>query len=140
MNCLLYAVQRPPVNKKIVLDASAILALIQEEPGAEVIRPLLKQSIMSTVNVAEVLTSLQRVDISPEEGIEYMSLLINKIVDFDREQAREVAALYPKVKHKGLSLGDRACLALGKKYNATVYTADKVWKDINSQLDIQLIR
>lgn len=128
------------MNKKIVLDASAILALIQEEPGAEVIRPLLKQSMMSTVNIAETLTSLQRVDIGPEEGLEYMSLLISEIVDFDIEQALEVAVLFPKVKHKGLSLGDRACLALGKKYHATIYTADKIWKDADAGLDIQLIR
>ena len=128
------------MNKKIVLDASAILALIQEEPGAEVIRPLLKQSMMSTVNVAETLTSLQKVDIDPEEGMEYMSLLISEIVDFDINQAMEVAVLFPKVKHKGLSLGDRACLALGKKYHATIYTADKAWKDIDSELNIQVIR
>lgn len=128
------------MNKKIVLDASAILALIQEEPGAEVIKPLLSQSMMSTVNVAETLTSLQKVDIGPEEGIEYMSLLINEIVNFDLDQALEVAILYPKTKHKGLSLGDRACLALGKKYHATLYTADKAWKNIDSELDIHLIR
>lgn len=128
------------MNKKIVLDASAILALIQEEPGAEVIRPLLKQSMMSTVNVAETLTSLQKVDIDPEEGLEYMSLLVGEIVDFDIDQAMEAAILFPKVKHKGLSLGDRACLALGKKHQATIYTADKIWKDVKSELDIQLIR
>lgn len=128
------------MNKKNVLDASAILALIQEEPGAEVIKPLLKQSMMSTVNIAETLTSLQKVDIGPEEGMEYMSLLINEIVDFDLDQAVEVATLYPKAKHKGLSLGDRACLALGKKFHATIYTADKAWENIDSELDIQLIR
>jgi len=140
MNFLPCAVQKLLMNKKIVLDASAILALIQEEPGAEIIRPLLSQSMMSTVNVAESLTSLQKVDIGPEEGIEYMSLLINEIVSFDLDQAVEVAILYPKVKHKGLSLGDRACLTLGKKYHATIYTADKAWKNIDPELDIQLIR
>lgn len=128
------------MNKKIVLDASAILALIQEEPGAEVIKPLLKYSVTSTVNVAETLTSLQKIDISPEEGLEYISLLIDEIVDFDLDQAMDVSILYPKVKHKGLSLGDRACLALGKKYCTTIYTADKVWQDACSELDIQLIR
>jgi len=128
------------MNKKVVLDASAILALIQEEPGAEIIKPLLKQAMMSTVNIAETLTSLQKADIGPEEGIEYMSLLVNEIVDFDLDQAVEVALFYPKTKHKGLSLGDRACLALGKKYRATIYTADKAWKEIDPELNIQLIR
>ncbi|OJW53439.1 MAG: hypothetical protein BGO67_01700 [Alphaproteobacteria bacterium 41-28] len=128
------------MNKKVVLDASAILALIQEEPGAEVIRPLLKQSMMSAVNVAETLTSLQKVEMDPEEGMEYLSILISQIVDFDTDQAIDAARLYPHVKHKGLSLGDRACLALGKKFQATIYTADKIWKDIYPELDIYLIR
>ena len=128
------------MNRKVVLDASAILALIQEESGAEVIRPLLKQSMMSTVNIAETLTSLQKVEIGPEEGMEYLSLLIAEIVDFDTDQAIDAAEFYPHVKHKGLSLGDRACLALGKKFQATIYTADKVWKDIYPELDICLIR
>lgn len=56
------------------------------------------------------------------------------------DQAIDAADLYPKVKHKGLSLGDRACLALGIKYKAKIYTADKVWKDIHPELDIRLIR
>lgn len=128
------------MSEKAILDASALLALIQEEKGSEVIKPLLKYSVMSTVNVAETLTFLQKVDIAPTEGVDSISLLINEIVDFDVDQAREVAELYPKVKHKGLSLGDRACLALGIKYKAPIYTADKAWKDINSELDIRLIR
>jgi len=128
------------MSEKAILDASALLALIQEEPGSNVIKPLLKNSVMSTVNVAEVLTSLQRVNILPEEGLDYISLLINEIVDFDVDQAKEAADLYSKVKHKGLSLGDRACLALGLKYKAKIYTADKVWKDIHPELDIRLIR
>jgi PIN domain nuclease of toxin-antitoxin system len=128
------------MSEKAILDASALLALIQEEPGSDVIKPLLKHSVMSTVNVAETLTALQKVNILPEEGIESISLLINEIVDFDVDQAKEAADLYPKVKHKGLSLGDRACLALGLKYKAEVYTADKVWKDIHPELDIRLIR
>jgi len=52
------------MNNNIVLDASALLALIQEEQGAEVIKPLLKFSIMSTVNIAECLTALQRTGVS----------------------------------------------------------------------------
>ena len=128
------------MSEKAILDASALLALIQKERGSEVIKPLLKYSVMSTVNVAETLTFLQKVDITPTEGVDSISLLINEIVDFDVDQAREVAELYPKVKHKGLSLGDRACLALGIKYKAPIYTADKAWKDINSELDIRLIR
>ena len=84
--------------------------------------------------------SLSKGEYSSEEGIESISFLINEIVDFDMDQAKEAADLNPKVKHKGLSLGDRACLALGIKYKAKIYTANKVWKDIHPELDIRLIR
>ena len=95
------------MNNNIVLDASALLALIQEEQGAKVIKPLLKFSIMSTVNIAECLTALQRTGVSPQEALILITDIITTIVPFDIEQAGYVAELQSKVQHKGLSLGDR---------------------------------
>ncbi len=66
------------------MDALALLALIQNEKGADVVKPLLKESVMSTINVAEVLTALQRVDILPKEGIGFVSDIIKEIVSFDK--------------------------------------------------------
>ena len=129
------------MNNNIVLDASALLALIQEEQGAEVIKPLLKFSVMSTVNVAESLTALQRTGISPQEALILISDIIMTIVPFDLEQAGIVAELQSKVQHKGLSLGDRACIALGIKLQVPIYTADKVWAQLQlNNANVKLIR
>lgn len=118
------------MNNKVVLDASALLALIQNEKGADVIKPLLKGAIMSTINVAEVLTTLQRVDILPKEAIAFITDIVQEIVSFDIEQAQYVAELQPYVRYKGLSLGDSACLALGQKLQVPIYTAYKIWSEL----------
>lgn len=129
------------MNENIVLDASALLALIQNEAGADVVRPLLKKAIMSAINVAEVLTALLKVDIFPEDAAIAVSDIIHKIVPFDLEQARHTSELYPYVKHKGLSLGDRACIGLGQKLQLPVYTADKIWAELKLEnVEICLIR
>ena len=129
------------MNNNIVLDASALLALIQEEQGAEVIKPLLKFSVMSTVNSAESLTTLQRTGVSPQEALILISDIIMTIVPFDLEQAGIVAELQSKVQHKGLSLGDRACIALGIKLQVPIYTADRVWAQLQlNNANVKLIR
>jgi PIN domain nuclease of toxin-antitoxin system len=129
------------MSGKIVLDASALLALIQNETGADVIRPLLKRAVMSTVNIAEVLTALQRVEIQPKEAITFICDVIQGIVPFDVEQAQCAAELQPYVRHKGSSLGDRACIALGQKLQAPVYTADKIWGELQlDNITINIIR
>ena len=130
------------MNNTVVLDASALLALIQNEKGADVIKPLLKGAVMSTVNVAEVLTILQqRVDMLPKDAVKSVIDIIQEIVLFDIEQAQCVAESQPYVRHKGLSLGDRACLALGQKLKAPIYTADKIWGELKIEnITINLIR
>ena len=129
------------MTDKVVLDASALLALIQNETGADVIRPLLKRSVMSTINVAEVLTALQRVEIQPKDAIVSIRDVILGIIPFDVEQAQCAAELQPYVRHKGLSLGDRACIALGQKLQAPIYTADKIWGELQlDNITINIIR
>jgi PIN domain nuclease of toxin-antitoxin system len=128
-------------NNNIILDTSALLALIQEEEAAEVIKPLLKFSVMSSVNIAESLTLLQRIGISPEEALTLISDCLVTIVPFDLEQARIVAELQSNVNHKGLSLADRACIALGIKLQIPIYTADSVWAQLQlNNVNIKLIR
>ena len=129
------------MNKNIVLDASALLALIQEERGADVVRSLLRHAVMSAVNIAEVLTALQRVHVSPQESVGLVSDIVETIVPFDLEQARYVAELQSQVQPKGLSLGDRACIALGLKLQVPIYTADKIWSQLQlDKVDIRMIR
>ncbi len=127
------------MNNKIILDSSALLALIQEEPGAEIIKPLLKFSVMSTVNVTETLSILHRTNIPPEEGVVLVSDIITTIVPFDLEQSKSCADLHPLVKTKGLSLADRACIALGIKLQIPIYTADKIWLELKDILTTSII-
>lgn len=132
---------RLSMNNKVILDASALLALIQEETGAEIIKPLLKFSVMSVVNVTETLSVLQRTNISPEEGLTLITDIITTIVPFDLEQAEQVAKLHPLVQPQGLSLADRACIALGMKLQIPIYTADKIWSELQiGNANIKLIR
>ena len=128
-------------NNKVILDASALLALLQQESGASVVEPLLKNAIMSTVNVAETLITLQKIDILPEEAIALITDIIPEIVIFDLVQAQMVAELHNKVLFKGLSLGDKACIVLGKKLKIPIYTADKIWSELKLQdVKINIIR
>lgn len=116
---------------RYVLDASAVLALIFLEPGWEVVDRVLHGSMMSTVNVAEALTKLIQDNIGLAEAIEEISKLNIEIVDFEMESAAKSAELRPLTKHLGLSLGDRACIALAMQHNATAVTADKSWSKLD---------
>ncbi|MCZ6886493.1 MAG: type II toxin-antitoxin system VapC family toxin [Rickettsia endosymbiont of Ixodes persulcatus] len=125
----------------IVLDTSALLALIQNERGSEIIKPLLSYSVMSTVNITEVLTALKRTNIDTAEILTLITDFIAIIVPFDLEQAKYAAELQAYTQYKGLSLGDRACIALGVKLNTTIYTADKIWAELKiKDANIKLIR
>jgi PIN domain nuclease of toxin-antitoxin system len=128
-------------NNNIILDASALLALIQNEPGTEIIKPLLKISVMSAVNITETLSVLQRVNITPKEGLTLITNIITTIIPFDLELAELAANIHPLTKSKGLSLADRACIALGIKLQIPIYTTDKIWAEITiNNANIILIR
>lgn len=126
------------MNKK-VLDSSAILAVIFQEKGAEIVEPLLEKSLVSSINVAEVFTKLADKGILNQQMIDDFQQLGLEIVDFDFEQAAKVGELRPLTKHLGLSLGDRSCLALAILKNATAVTADKEWQKLNF-CQVELIR
>lgn len=117
------------MNKK-VLDSSAVLALILQEKGAEVVESMLHRSLISTVNVAEVLTKLEEKGILNQPMIDDFQQLGIEIIDFDFNQAAKVAELRSLTKHLGLSLGDRSCLALAMLRNVTAVTADKIWENV----------
>ena len=116
---------------KYVLDASAVLALIFLEPGWEAVDRVLPGSLMSTVNVAEALTKLIQDSISLDNATEEISKLNIEIIEFDLKSAAMTAELRPSTKHLGLSLGDRACLALAIQHDATAVTADKSWAKLD---------
>lgn len=111
----------------VVLDASAVLALLNREPGGERVEDYLADGVISAVNAAEVLSKLADAGLTAGEAKESLSLLGISIVAFELRDAEAVAALRGHTKSKGLSLGDRACLALGLRLGAVVVTAERSW-------------
>lgn len=111
----------------VVLDASAVLALLNREPGGERVEDYLADGVISAVNAAEVLSKLADAGLTAGEAKESLSLLGISIIAFELRDAEAVAALRGHTKSKGLSLGDRACLALGLRLGAVVVTAERSW-------------
>lgn len=130
-----------------VLDASALLAFLRDEPGGDAVEELLEEGCaISAANWAEVLSRLTAEGKSPEEssedlierGILHTSLIVHPL---DESQARRIATLRLVVtRDAGLSLADRACLALAHALNLPVYTADGAWRDADAGVEIRLIR
>lgn len=125
---------------KYVLDASALLALLNAEEGAESVQQFLPDAVISTVNFAEVVSRLSAVGMPENEIREVLSILALEIVPFDEEQALHAGLLYPQTKALGLSLGDRACLALARIEGVPAITADQVWKKLEIGTRVKLIR
>ncbi len=123
-----------------VLDASSLLAFLHDEPGAEEVWSALPGALVGSVNWSEVVQkSLQRqADISgmQQEFIEAGVVF----VPFTAEHAEITALLWDKTRALGLSLADRACLALAMERQLPILTADRAWSGLNLNLDIQFIR
>jgi PIN domain nuclease of toxin-antitoxin system len=124
----------------IALDASALLALLFGEPGHEAVAEVLEESCMSTVNLAEVISRFVRD--GHDSQIVRQRLLQSPIsfVPFTAEDAAITASLLDSTQHLGLSLGDRACLALARARGVPALTADRAWQDVDCGVTIQLIR
>ena len=126
---------------RIVLDASAMLAVLNHEPGAEKLTPaMLSNAAGSTVNLAEVHSKLVSRGGDPEEAWEDALSSIDEPVPFTEEHAKIVGGLAAATRSLGLSLGDRACLALAMVLKAPVYTADRSWKSLKLGIRIHVIR
>lgn len=124
---------------QIVLDASALLALLNSEPGAEVVAAVATRAVMSAVNFSEVVTKLADSGM-PEDTIRLVLAGLGlEVMAFDAEQGMTAGLLRVKTRTMGLSLGDRACLALGIFLKLPVLTADQTWIDV-ADVDVRLIR
>jgi PIN domain nuclease of toxin-antitoxin system len=131
---------------KIVLDASAVLAMILEEPGGERVDALLDamefgsdaEVFISSVNWCEILTRMQREKLAIS-GDRLSAVLAGvELVPFVRAEA-ELAAAFSSVS-RALSLGDRACLALAKSKQAIAWTTERLWSQCAVGVPIELIR
>ena len=124
-----------------MLDASAILAVIGGEPGAEKLTPtLLGRAVGSAVNLAEVQTKLVGRGWTSDQAWEDATSPVREVVPFDEGQARIAGDLVIQTRHLGLSLGDRACLALALALKVPVYTAEREWKKLNVGVRVHVIR
>lgn len=128
------------VSKKAILDCSAILALLDEEPGADRIRPVLFHSIISTVTLAEAFSIFSLRPPDQVAALNELLFAIEEVVPFTADQAEIAGALRKPTKPLGLSLGDRACIALAISLGVEIYTADRVWRHVDVGLPIHLIR
>ncbi|WP_414530153.1 type II toxin-antitoxin system VapC family toxin [Nodularia chucula] len=107
-----------------VLDASALLALVNQEPVHSIVAKMLPKAVVSAVNLSELVAKLTDWGIPEGEIQEILAELNLQVVPFDEVQGTLAGHLRPVTKHQGLSLGDRACLALGLQMHCTVVTAD----------------
>jgi ribonuclease VapC len=123
-----------------VLDASALLALLNAEKGAEAVQDMLPRAMLSAVNLAEAVSRLAAAGMPEDEIGEALALLGLEEVAFDAEQAFQAGLLFPRTQSVGLSLGDRACLSLAKISAASAVTADRAWQGLDIGVKIILIR
>ena len=125
----------------VVLDASALLAYLQGEPGTDLVGAVLGQAVISTVNWAEVVQKAGAAADEVEALRADIQLLGLAILPFSTVQAEIAGRLRQSTAALGLSLGDRACLALGIDTRSTVYTADRVWRQIAlDDVEVEAIR
>ncbi len=125
---------------RVVLDASVVLAVLGDEPGADQIIPLLGESAISAVNLAEVHGKLVSKGVPRNEAWKAVLSLVREVVDFDLHQSRLVGEMLAETRSLGLSLGDRTCLALGAVLKAPVYTTDRAWKPLKVGVEIRVLR
>jgi PIN domain nuclease of toxin-antitoxin system len=123
-----------------VLDASALLATIQEEPGAAEIDTRLEDACISAVNLSEVIAKLIDRGTPADLASEVLAELDLDVRPFDRAQGEHAGSLRPVTRALGLSLGDRACLALAAALGRTVVTTDRAWARLDLGIAIEVMR
>lgn len=128
------------MTTEYVLDASAILAIIKGENGQEQAAAALSAGKVCSVNFAEVITNLVHLGLPAETARQIADDLALNVLDFDRDLALQAGFLRKITTRRGLSLGDRACIALAMREKLPVMTADRVWTDLDLPVEVVLIR
>lgn len=123
-----------------VLDASALIALLLQEPGVEIVAAASDGACIGVINLAEVATKVAETGY----GVARLRMLLGvtaiEVITADDDLAFRIGELRTATRHLGLSLGDRACLALGMARGLPVLTADRSWSQLDLGLDIRVIR
>ncbi|MCJ2095432.1 MULTISPECIES: type II toxin-antitoxin system VapC family toxin [unclassified Methylobacterium] len=124
------------MSEAFVLDASALLCLLRAETGSEEVAEVLPQSVISAVNLSEVYAKLAEAGGSEAQITQAVGVLRLAIEPFDDEQARIAGILRLPTRSLGLSLGDRACLALAKQRQSVAVTTDRAWSRLPADLGL----
>ncbi|MFN0192048.1 MAG: type II toxin-antitoxin system VapC family toxin [Aestuariivirga sp.] len=124
----------------IVLDASALLAMLWDEPGGDQVEKASQGAAISAVNLAEVVGKLADRGIDEDSAKTYLSRFALNVAEFSEKQAYATGSLRGVTREAGLSLGDRACLSLARTLGLPVLTADRAWKNLQHGVEIKLIR
>ena len=124
----------------VLLDSSALLALIHREKGYDGVIPFMDNAVMSAVNYSETISKLTEQGVPHKEAVPIVDELLQEIVSFDAKAASIAGRLRMETKALGLSLGDRACLATAEALGLDVVTADKIWAKVKTPVKIKIIR
>ena len=127
-------------SKAYVLDASALLCLLNQEPGAAAVGAVMAGAKISAVNPIEVISKLIDKGLDDATIVSDLSELDIVVMDLDRPQADRAALLRPGTRGQGLSLGDRACLALACETGSIALTGDRAWATLNLDVEVELFR
>lgn len=124
----------------VVLDASAVLAILQDEPGSEAVIPLLMDARLCAVNYSEVVSKLIDRNVEIDEALAVLDKLGISIIEFDADLAVRAGVLRTATKSKGISLADRACLALAERDGLPAVTGDRRWASLDLPVKVTLFR
>ena len=128
------------MSETYVLDASAVLCLLQEEKGAQRVAEALPAATIGAVNDSEVVGKLVETGIDEATVDGLIDNLQLKVIPFDRTQARVAGSLRAATRKLGLSLGDRACLALAAAEGATALTCERIWTKFEAPCKVETLR
>lgn len=125
---------------EMVLDASALLVLLNAEPGAERVAETVVGATVSAVNYSEVVAKLADAGVPADDIGKALGGLGLRVVPFDAECSFRAGLLRPRTRHLGLSLGDRACLAQAELSGLPVLTADRIWGELETEVVVEILR
>jgi ribonuclease VapC len=124
----------------VVLDTSVLLAILNNEPYEAWVLEILEGAVMSAVNWAEIWTKLHEFGLTEDPRLDDLFQLLAPIEPFTQSQAKLTGDLRLLTRHLGLSLGDRACLAVAIEVHSTIITAEHKWANLQLPCAIHLIR
>jgi ribonuclease VapC len=129
------------VKASCVLDASALMALINDEPGAALVEQYIENACISSVNFTEVLSKMLEQGVPVDAAQTVLDNFNLDIIAFEQKQIVGTSLLRSQTKQYGLSLADRVCLNLGKLLKLPIITTDQIWKKLkNSDFNVILAR